>query len=131
MIDIDNLIGKPYKIDGRGPNFYDCWGLCLEIAKRLGKLLPEHQVPKSEKGQAILAIQVKNSDFVRLSKPEPWCLVVFRVWDDNGKEKWHVGTVLEDCRRFIHITRKSFVCTPLLKHRLWDMFLEGFYKYAC
>lgn len=33
---IDDLIGKRYKPNGRGPLFYDCYGLVIEVSKRLG-----------------------------------------------------------------------------------------------
>lgn len=32
----DDLIGKPYKPRATGPDAYDCWGLCVEVLKRLG-----------------------------------------------------------------------------------------------
>lgn len=32
----DDLIGKPYKPHATGPNAFDCWGLCVEVLKRLG-----------------------------------------------------------------------------------------------
>lgn len=32
----DDLIGKPYKPRGTGPDAYDCWGICVEVLKRLG-----------------------------------------------------------------------------------------------
>ena len=32
----DDLIGKPYEPHGTGPEAFDCWGLCVEVLKRLG-----------------------------------------------------------------------------------------------
>jgi len=33
---MNDLIGKPFQWQGRGPNAYDCWGLTLEVMSRLG-----------------------------------------------------------------------------------------------
>jgi len=129
-IDLSDLIGKPYQADGRGPNNYDCWGLCMEVARRAGRRLPEINIPRSEDERSVFAVSFKDSCFVRLEGPEPWCQVAFRIWDDKNKERWHVGTVLENCLRFIHVAEKSFVCTPLLNHPLWGLMLEGYYRYA-
>lgn len=129
-IDLSDLIGKPYQADGRGPDNYDCWGLCLEVARRAGRPLPDINIPRSEDERSVFAVNFKDSCFDRLEGPEPWCQVAFRIWDDHDKERWHVGTVLENCLRFIHVAEKSFVCTPLLSHPLWGLFLEGYYRYA-
>jgi hypothetical protein len=34
-LDINDLIGKPWRRDGRGPDVYDCWGLTREILLRM------------------------------------------------------------------------------------------------
>ena len=31
----DDLIGKPYAPRATGPEAYDCWGICVEVLKRL------------------------------------------------------------------------------------------------
>ena len=36
---IDDLLGKPYRDHGRGPDAYDCYGLAIEVERRLGKTL--------------------------------------------------------------------------------------------
>lgn len=121
MIKLNDLIGKPYKAGAKGPNAYDCKGLCLEVANRLGKCLPKQ-------GYWFLSQRQKNK-FNKLKHPEPWCIVAFRIWEVD-KEKWHVGTVLDDCQRFIHVTGGSSVCIVSLRHPLWRLLLEGYYSYV-
>lgn len=41
LIDITDLLGKPYKAHGRGPNGFDCYGLVIEVEKRLGHSMPD------------------------------------------------------------------------------------------
>ena len=37
----EDLLGKKFKYNGRGPDEYDCYGLVKEIYNRLGIELPE------------------------------------------------------------------------------------------
>jgi hypothetical protein len=41
-LDVNDLIGKPWQRDGRGPDVYDCWGLTREILLRMR---PEARLP--------------------------------------------------------------------------------------
>ena len=40
---LDDLIGKPFKLGGRGPDAFDCWGLVREVMQRMrpGLALPD------------------------------------------------------------------------------------------
>jgi cell wall-associated NlpC family hydrolase len=42
-LDVNDLIGKPWQRDARGPDAFDCWGLTREILQRLrpGESLPD------------------------------------------------------------------------------------------
>lgn len=41
MIDVNDLIGIPYKEHGRDKNGFDCYGLAMEVEKRFGIDLPD------------------------------------------------------------------------------------------
>lgn len=41
LLDVNDLLGKPYKLHGRGPDSYDCYGLVIEVERRLGRELPD------------------------------------------------------------------------------------------
>lgn len=43
--DYSDLIGKPFVRGGRGPDEYDCYGLVIEIYRRMGKQLPDFVSP--------------------------------------------------------------------------------------
>jgi cell wall-associated NlpC family hydrolase len=38
--DLNDLIGRPYRYGARGPAEFDCWGLVLEVRRRLGLATP-------------------------------------------------------------------------------------------
>lgn len=65
MIDIADLVGKPYMAGGRGDTGYDCYGLTMEVSKRKGYLFPDWQtlgVPRDDseviKGLADYAVKI-------------------------------------------------------------------------
>jgi hypothetical protein len=129
-IDISDLMNKPYADNGRGPDSYDCAGLFYEIAGRLGRLMPNPDTPADQNGKNRIFEAVLKNHFERIEGPRDWCAAVFRIWDEEDMEKWHIGHVLPGCTRFIHITEKTCVCTTSLNHRHWRLMLEGFYKYG-
>jgi cell wall-associated NlpC family hydrolase len=38
--DFNDLVGRPFVRGARGPDAFDCWGLVLEVRRRLGLALP-------------------------------------------------------------------------------------------
>src|SRR6187399_3217256 len=42
-VDVNDLIGKPWRLGARGPDAYDCWGLVREVLQRMrpGEALPD------------------------------------------------------------------------------------------
>jgi len=102
----------------------------MEVARRAGKKLPDYDDPFDSSKRKELIESQKQSKFKRIKNPKPWSLVLFRIFDDVGIERWHIGMVLEDGRRFIHITAKCSICIVSLKHPFWSTYIEGFYEYA-
>jgi len=121
-----DLIGKKFKYDGRGPDTFDCYGLCIEIYKRLGRELPEFISARNPKGIDI-TVNENMGLFERLKKPEPFCLVTLSVYKPYVS---HIGVVLEDCTRFINIIQKRHVCIEYLNSERWKNRIDGYWKYA-
>lgn len=128
-LSLNELIGRPYLAGGRGPADYDCWGLCMKIAEAIGLPLPDLEIPQDNDLRSGLVEQQRESSFKRLDKPAAGCQVLFRIIDDAGQIKWHVGTVLPDARHFIHTTQKMGVNIASLDRQPWKLFIEGFYSY--
>jgi hypothetical protein len=105
------MLNKKFKKDGRGPNEYDCYGYIIDILKKVGKYLPEYDSPAlSEK-------------IIKIDKPESFCIVEYQ-----GFPTHHVGIVLEDCIRFIHIRDKVNVAIERLDQPEWQRKIIGFYR---
>ena len=112
QVKIDDLIGKPFKQKGRGPDNFDCSGLCMEVSRRLGGELPELK-------------EIIQYEFMPLDKPELGALVLI-----NTDGTRHVGIML-DKRNMLQINNdgkgvhKIRVNNPWIKNRI-----IGYYKYV-
>ena len=127
LYNFSDLLGKGFKFEARGPDKYDCWGICMEVSKRTGKPLPSYQ-SYEDLGLRNLEIRSRgDSDFVKLQKPEPFCIIAFH---SLSKYVTHMGIVLEDCKRFIHIREQTSVCIERINTQVWQRKLQGFYKYV-
>jgi len=127
-----DLIGKPFKDNGKGPDGYDCYGLCQEVYKRIGKALPDFDYSFSthaspETAEAInFMIKKEHNNFKKIEKPEPYCIVTFCIVPPFIS---HIGVVLDDCVKFIHISRRNAVVIDRLTSVHWQGRIRGYYKW--
>jgi cell wall-associated NlpC family hydrolase len=120
-VKIDDLLGLPYKKAARGPNAWDCYGLCMEVCRRAGIVLPDIQTPTTRPDRNHLFTTTKDI-WIKLAKPEPWCVAAFQI-----RRNWHAGVVIADCQRFIHVTAGINVTVSQLYHHKWRRRCDGFY----
>mgnify|MGYP006284504995 CR=1 FL=1 len=125
MIEIDDLIGKPYAPNATGPDRYDCWGLVTEVARRAGIDLPDVNRPVDVEQWDDLCDQYLGREFQVIGQPEPLAIVAMCFGDH-----WHAGIVLDDGSRFIHCVENHKVSAPRIDHPLWQPFIVGFYRYV-
>ena len=124
QIDYTDLLGKEFEYGGRGPDKYDCYGLCMEIYKRLGKPLPEFH-SESEPSLIHEIVMQGKKLFKEIPEPEPYCLAVFTLKPPYVS---HIGVVLNP-PYFIHILRKAKVCVERLDSYIWAKRVKGFYRW--
>jgi len=122
-IDYNDLLDKPFELGARGPDRYDCWGLCLEIGKRVSIKYPKVLTPVDTEGQDQIIKTVSNSVFERIDKPEPYCVVTFSIVKPFVD---HCGVVLPDLLYFLHIMRNHSVARQRLD--VYKKRIEGFYR---
>lgn len=121
----EDLLGKPFRLGERGPEFYDCWGVCIEIAKRAGLKYPEDLTPEDTSDQDKAIHTVADRDFEKIEIPEPFCVVAFKITPPFTD---HCGIVLPDVTHFVHIMRNHSVSKFRLDHRILAPRIEGFYR---
>ena len=104
MIDVNDLIGVPFVEFGRSVEYgLDCYGLCIEVEKRLGKKLTDVVLEKFDKNKVQKTIPKLN---VRKTKEiKEGVILEFYGAVDN---RLHVAVAL-DGKTFIHATENQGV----------------------
>lgn len=125
LVEYKDLLGKPFRLGGRGPVYYDCWGLCIEIGNRAGIGYPTDFTPEDTKDQDKAITTLRDNDFIKLDGPIPFCIVTFSVTPPFID---HCGIVLPDCLHFIHIMRESSVSRQRIDHKILAKRLDGYYR---
>ena len=113
LLDVNDLLGKPYQAHARGPNAYDCYGLVIEVEKRLGREMPDlyKRLADGEDRDFDphdVSISSQISGIVKTDTPSFGDVVLF--FDDKGRI-FHTGVYLKEddmihCnKRGVHIIK--------------------------
>lgn len=117
-IDFSDLIGAPYKVGARGENgFYDCYGICIEAARRLGKRLDDIGTPKND--LALSDEYAASLNVEKIGKAERGAVAEM----DGGGGILHIGICIDE-NTFIHATERQGVRIS----RLGCLPLKGIYR---
>lgn len=99
MLDVSDLIGIPYVKNGRGlsDGGYDCYGLAIEVEKRIGNHLVDifYSDERNEKlvEEAASTINVEKTDTIIIG-------TLLEIW---LKGELHIGVAISE-ELFIHCT---------------------------
>jgi len=120
---VKDLVGIPYKNHGRDASGMDCYGLVIEVLRRMGINMPDVFYPdtRNETNHEILQILENGIPNTKLDKPEEGAVVEILVMGQPS----HVGVCLGD-GTFIHAMKKiGVVIEPLSRYRHR---IKGFYR---
>lgn len=124
-IDYSDLIGVPYKLNGRDKTGLDCYGLVIEMFARNNVTLPDY-LYVNDSDDVITKLISDNVQFAEeLEKPEPYCGVLFR----QRRFGVHMGVVLPDRVKFIHCSIGKNVAVERLRSHIWRDKIMGYYKW--
>ena len=112
QVDINDLIGKTYKEKGRGPDSYDCYGLCMEVSRRIGVELPKLR-------------DLLEHEFKLIEKPETGAIVLIEAANTR-----HVGIMLDNKILLQVRNNRAGVHKISIKHPQIKDRIIGFYKYV-
>lgn len=133
MIQLDDLIGVPFKNNGRDiKTGLDCYGLVMEVFKRFGQKLPEYwaDFDDAEKVSSIIHEEAASSKWKRMPDNEPLpvpCLVAIRFGVPAPCVN-HTGVYIGN-GKFIHIREKTGVVVENIHSVMWRHVIDGFYVY--
>lgn len=120
-IEIRDLLGKPYKKHGRGPDAYDCYGCLIEVYRRYGKTVPDaiYDILTPEIAGHLIQNTASFLDALKIPTPREEAAVVINM----GGRPRHVGVCVSDTQ-FIHCWRQGVTVSDLSS---WTKRIEGFY----
>ena len=126
LYDFSDLRRIPFLKGGRDPAFgLDCYGLCMEVSRRVGKELPDFPSPDNVEDIDDV-VQRGKEQFEKLENAQAFCLVVFTK---HPPFESHIGIVLQDRKTFIHTSKRVNCCIEKLDNPFWQRRLTGFYKW--
>lgn len=124
-----DLLNKPFKLNGRGPEFFDCYGLYLEVNKRLGNIIPDIEE------LAIHTSKVINDNVDRYIgkwekiKPEDKQVGDAILFKEPGQDFYnHIGVVISKYE-FMQISEDKPVHIINFSHPWFKSSVKGFYRY--
>lgn len=120
-----DLLGKPFKYGGRGPEEYDCYGIAIELYRRYGITLPDYTSTDDPTRQGELFADGAERYFERVTFAQPLDIALFRL----GRRYWHCGVVVDGYERFVHITENTKVSCEELHDPIWKPKLGGVYRF--
>ena len=121
-----DLIGKPYAAGGRGPEAYDCLGLAMELATRLGLQIPAFASDEAELHRA-LAAGGYLAELERIPAAETRALVLLR---SSHPAEVHLGVML-DAHWMLHAAEMTgMVVRQRLADTFWKRRVIAFYRLA-
>lgn len=126
----DKYVGLPYADRGRGPDAFDCWGLCPFVFKReLGIELPsyaEEYVTSTEHAEiaALIEGEQHGRHWQSVDQPRPFDLVLCRY----GPLACHVGIWVADSM-MLHMAHGQNAKLESLLLPRWSSRVIGFFRH--
>lgn len=119
MIEIEDLLGIPFKVHGRDKSGYDCYGLVIEIAGRLGHKMPDlyygydYSEENNEKTLSENSFNIISAGrLMKTDSPAEGDIVLFK---DRKGRTCHIGVYLGK-DRFIHCDSAGVRITRLSEY---------------
>jgi hypothetical protein len=119
----DHLIGKPFGEYGRGPDFYDCWGVVIESGKIMGLDTPDYKSLSHRSHEEIWSeVSIRIPEYEKIDRPVIGSIILFKNIDGNA----HFGRVIGgNC--FIHSTEELGVHVSSIDG-FYSRLIKGFYS---
>ena len=123
---INTILAKPYLAFARGPESFDCWGLCYYLLKQRGYDVPEMPIDPADKARVYV-------EFMAASKSGEW---IQEEWPDNdcvvlmGRRTAPTHCGMYQNGRVVHCTESTGVIIETVAQlRARGLNIKGFYKW--
>lgn len=119
-----DLIGKPFACGARGPEAYDCLGLCMELLRRRGMQVPEYVSEEEELHRHLAAGNDSLAAMQRVQQPRGGEIALF---GPLGSSPCHMGVMLNPWH-MLHTTADTRCVVERLASPLWRRRLLGYFE---
>jgi cell wall-associated NlpC family hydrolase len=132
---IENYIGKPFRSGARGPDAYDCWGLVIDVYRRLyGIDLPDFDIAATAVHQiaGAIASQAAAPQWARIAPAAPLptpCVAVLAAVPGHPNLVTHCAVHIGG-GRLLHALESTGVSIITPRHPYWQPKLRGFYLWT-
>jgi len=118
-VEFFDLIGVPFEYGARGPNAYDCYGLLMEMYRRVGLNITDYG--SSSHGATIIAMMLGRLREWKEIQPKPGAAILIKL-----PKSMHVGFLLPE-KKFIHTSVITGGVT-IERLRMWTHRIKGYYE---
>lgn len=110
-----DLLGKPFEALGRGPDSYDCWGLVIEVSKRLGREVPDYEINPGDSKAIYSKYYEVELEYDVVSVPKEGDIVLYKRMDGG----LHFGIMI-NFHKMLHVSKslgvhKIDIYNPVMK----------------
>ena len=125
MLDVTDLIGKPFVDGGRGADGYDCLGLVREIYRRAGVDFPDYTGCCYDFEKFYRGFLEERPRWTRHELPDVPVPAVVAI-RFNAPMVNHIGVYIGE-GKFIHTREKTGAVIELVESPAWKRRIEGYY----
>lgn len=118
-----DLIGKPFQYGGRGPDVFDCYGLVMELHRRVGKHIPDVLSP-TEQAKIASLVESEVPTWTPCERA-PGAVLTMRI----GRHVSHVAMILSGTK-FIHVWSQGAIGVAVERISEWERRIVGCYRYT-
>lgn len=120
-----DLLGKEFEWGGRGPERFDCYGICIELARRNGQIIPDSAWAEEPERIALLVEETEEKGFTRVDVPQAGDFVGFMLRPPFVS---HIGYMVTQ-HEFLHITKGTRVSRERIDSLQWQRKVAGYYRW--
>lgn len=128
LIELEDLLGCPFKVHGRDKKGFDCYGLVIAVEKKLGRNLIDLTNPYTQEDymdymENTSSQIIKQNELVETEQLQLGDIILF--FDETGKST-HVGVFLKN-QDFIHCDKYGVRISQLDNYfrKVWKGYTYG------
>ena len=126
MVELNDLIGVPFKNGGRDKSGYDCYGLAIEVYRRYGIELPDYTISAIDAARIDQEVATQKPFWVEVDRDHLIVPTMVVMRFNFGPLVNHTGVYIGN-GLMIHTIQKRQVHVVSINDGYWSRRIAGFY----